>query len=314
MNIRGRNIKKIFAVIMIFVMVFALAACGNKEGGNSNSGSGSAEPANSAGKSMEEVLLNASKNMENAKSMTYTFDMDMGMQVFGMKMDTLMKSDIKTIQNPLTLEMTGKMDMGEMGSYDMDIYAETEGDHLVMYTGMNMGEETMWMKSSVDMDSSQISQYNAQSNIKVYMENAKNFTEVGKEDVNGVQAVRFDGVINGDSIGNVLNESGMSEQVSGMGVENPEEMFAEMGDIPVSFWVDTEKELIVKYTIDMSEAMQKLMAKTMEEMETSEEEGTENMAGLFTIDRSVMTIVITGIDNVDSITIPQEAKDNAEEM
>ncbi len=314
MNKRGRNIKKIFAVIMIFVMVFALAACGNKEGGSSTSGSGSAEPANSAGKSMEEVLLNASKNMENAKSMTYTFDMDMGMQVLGMKMDTLMKSDIKTIQNPLTLEMTGKMDMGDLGSYDMDIYAETEGDHLVMYTGMNMGEETMWMKSSVDMDSSQISQYNAQSNIKVYMENAKNFTEVGKEDVNGVQAVRFDGVINGDSIGNVLNESGMSEQVSGMGVENPEEMFAEMGDIPVSFWVDTEKELIVKYTIDMSEAMQKLMAKTMEEMETSEEEGTENMAGLFTIDRSVMTIVITGIDNVDSITIPQEAKDNAEEM
>ena len=303
--------KIIIAVLLIAMMAFGLAACGNKSGESTGSG----EAANSAGKSMEEVLLNAAKNMQEAKSLTYKLNMDMGMSVFGMNMDTIMDAEIKTIQEPLTLEMVGNMDMGEMGSYGMSVYAETEGDHLVMYTGMDMEEEgTTWMKSEVELDSSQISQYNAQSNIQVYVNSAENFSEVGKEDVNGVQAVRFDGVINGEEIGKVLKESGMDEQVAAMGVENPADFYNEMGDIPVSFWVDTEKELIVKYTVDMSEAMKKVIDLALASTEELEGEDLEGLAGLFSIDRSITTIEITGVDNVDSITVPQEAKDTATEM
>ncbi len=313
MTKKGSWVRKI-AVVLMVVMVFAMTACGNKA---EDSGSaGSSEPVNSSGKTMVEVLMTAAKNMENAESMTYKFNMDMGMNVFGMKMDSLMDADVRIIQDPLTMEMIGNMDMGDMGSYGMDMYAETENDQVVMYSGIELDGDKTWMKSNVDMDSAELSQYNAQSNIKVYLENAENFSEVGKENVDGVEAVRFDGVVTGESIGAVLEESGLQEQVAAMGVEDASEMYNAMGDIPVSFWVDTENEMIVKYNIDMSESMKNLIAKAMEDAEENKGEDGEdmNLAELFSIDRAVITINITGINNVDSIEIPQDARDNAEEI
>ncbi len=306
------NIKAIVALLLIVVMACGLAACGNN-GGSSSGAGGTSDSANSAGKSMEEVLYAASENMQNAESMTYTMDMEMTMKVFGVDMNTVMTADVKTIQDPLSLELIGNMDMGSMGSYDMEIYTEPDGDKLVMYTGMDTGDQMQWMKTKVDLDSSQISQYDAQSNIQVYIENAKNFSQVGEEEINGVKAVRFDGTISGESIGAALEESGMNEQLAGSGIEDPAALYGEMGDIPVSFWVDTEKELIVKYSIDMSEAIQKMMAKAMEQAEAESEEAAE-IAGLLTIERSVVTMTITGINNVEAIVVPPEAIENAEDM
>ena len=306
------NIKAIVALLLIVVMACGLAACGNNGGAGSGAG-GSSDSANSAGKSMEEVLYAASENMQNAESMTYTMNMEMAMKVFGIDMDTVMSADVKTIQDPLSMELIGNMDMGTLGSYDMEIYAEPDGNQLVMYTGMDSDGEMYWMKTKVDLDSSQISQYDAQSNIKVYIENAKNFSQVGEEEIDGVKAVRFDGTISGESIGAALEESGMNEQLAGSGIEDPAALYNEMGDIPVSFWVDTEKELIVKYSIDMSEAIQKMMAKAMEEAEAQGEDAAE-VAGLLTIDRAVITMTITGINNVEAIVVPPEAIENAEDM
>lgn len=323
-----KGLRVALAVLLIVVMAFGLAACGNKDAASGTSGdasssgsssSGSA-PANSAGKSMEEVLLAAAKNMETAESMTYTMNMDMGMTVFGMSIDSLMTADVKTISDPLAIELKGSTDMGSLGAYNMEIYGESDGTNMVMYTGMENEGKMEWMKSTVDIDSSQISQYNAQSNIKVYMENAQNFKQVGEEEVNGVKAVRFDGVITGDSIGAALDESGMKEQLAGSGIEDPKEFFDEMGDMFVSFWVDTENEQIVKYSIDMSAAMTNLMSKAMEQVAeeggaTTTEDGEEiDMASMFSIERFMMDMTITGINNVDSIEVPAEAKDNAVEM
>ena len=309
--VKVKKSKIVIALMLIFLLAFGLAACGSKDGGSGSVGSG--EPANSSGKTMEEVLYAAAENIKNAESMTYNMNMDMGMNVFGMKMDTLMDADAKIIQNPLTMEMIGHMDMGEMGEYDMDMYAETKDDGVVMYTGMEMDGEKSWMKTTVDLNSSQLSQYDAQSNIQVYVENAQNFKEVGEEDVDGVKAVRFDGTISGESIGKALEESGMNDQLAGSGVEDPAALYAEMGEIPVSFWVDTEKELIVKYTIDMSESIKKMMDKAMEEAAEESEEAAQ-MAGLFSIDRSIITMTITGVNNVDAIEIPAEAIDEAVDM
>ena len=306
---KQRSVRVIIVSLLVLVLAFALAGCGNN---GSGSGSGSGSSGDAAEKTMEEILLSAAKNIQDAESMTYDMNMDMGMNLFGMKMDTLMNGTIETIQNPLSMHMEGTTDMGALGSYDMEMYAETEGDQLVMYTGVMLDEDVQWIKEVADIDSASLSQYNAQSNISVYVDNAKNFTRVGDEEVNGVTCARFDGVISGESIEKVISESGMGDQLAGMGVENPEEYYSDIDDIPLSFWVDVENEMLLKYEIDMSATMKSMVDKAIEEHSKDEDvEGTD-IAGMVSIDKSVISVTVTGINNVDSITIPDSVKENAQ--
>ena len=311
--IRVKSKKTIAILLMLILVLSSLVACGNKGDAGGSAGSSGDAPVNSSGKTMEEVLLAAADNITKADSLSYKINMDMGMTVFGMNMDTLMDADVKTIQEPFSMEMLGKMDMGDLGNYDMKIYAESDAEGITMYTGMEMDGETSWMKTKAAIDSAQISQYNAQSNIQVYMENAKNFKEVGEEEVEGAKTVRFDGTISGESIEKALEESGMSSQLETAGAEDAKDIYSEIGEIPVSFWVDTEKELIVKYTIDMSETIKNMMDKALEEAKKEGEEAAE-MAGLFSMDRSIITTIITGINDVDAIVIPPEAIENAQDI
>ena len=305
---RNKKIVKLLAVVLMVILAFGLAACGKNGQGNDASGNA---PVNSSGNTMEEVLLNAAKNISEAESLSYHMTMDMGLDVFGMSMDTLMEADAKTIQSPLSVYMDGTMDMGSLGSYGMEMYMVEEGGKMAVYTGMEMEEEKTWMKTEAEIDSSAITQYNAQSNIATYMENAKNFSQVGEEEINGVKTVRFDGIVTGESIEKVLKESGMDEQVAGMGVENVSGLYKDAGDIPLSFWVDTENEIVVQYQIDMGDVLKYIIDKTIEEAEAAEGE-EESMAGMFGINKSLITVTVTGINNVDEIVVPEDVKANAE--
>lgn len=299
-----KSAKLSLVIVLIFAMVLGMAACGNKSNESGTTGSGSIA---SGEKNMDEILLAAAENIKNAKSMTSKMVMDMGMEVFGTPFDTTMTMDIKTINSPMAMEAVGTMDMGDMGKMDMKIFGEEENGKLTMYSGV--GDETeglTWVKEAVDVNSSQVNQYNAQYSIDLYMDSANSFKEVGTEDVNGVKAVRYDGTISGDDIAKVVENSGMEEQV---GSEVTADMFKDAGDITVSFWVDTEKELIVKYEMDMSDVMQHIM----EQAVASAAEGEEgDMTSLLSITSVVISMEITGIDNVDSITVPDDAKANAQ--
>ena len=71
--------------------------------------------------------------------------------------------------------------------------------------------------------------------------------------------------------------------------------------MPITIWIDGEKLLPVKYYFDMTNMMSALM----KNMGTDEE-------GL-AIDKVILSMVLTGFDNVDAIDIPQEARE-AEEL
>ena len=275
--------RKLLALLLVFCMVFALAACGNKD------------------MSDADVMKQATENMNALKSMTAETSMEM---VFSMGEDSMtMTSEMtqKVINDPISMEIVMNMVMGfggETQEMESTVYAEADGDNLITYTQM----EGDWYKMT-QPGLEALEEYDATKAMGTYLEAIQNFKKTGTEDVAGVKADKYEGVITEDYFQTVLEESGLDEQFGFDGGDSAtlKEIFEGIGEMPITIWIDGEKLLPVKYYFDMSNMMSALM----KNMGTDEE-------GL-AIDKVILSMVLTGFDNVDAIDIPQEARE-AEEL
>lgn len=275
--------RKLLALLLVFCMVFALAACGNKD------------------MSDADVMKQATENMNALKSMTAETSMEM---VFSMGEDSMtMTSEMtqKVINDPISMEIVMNMVMGfggETQEMESTVYAEADGDNLITYTQM----EGDWYKMT-QPGLEALEEYDTTKAMGTYLEAIQNFKKTGTEDVAGVKADKYEGVITEDYFQTVLEESGLDEQFGFDGEDSAtlKELFEGIGEMPITIWIDGEKLLPVKYYFDMTNMMSALM-KNM----GADEEG-------LTIDKVILSMVLTGFDNVDAIDIPQEARE-AEEL
>lgn len=275
--------RKLLTLLLVFCMVFALAACGNKD------------------MSDADVMKQATENMNALKSMTAETSMEM---VFSMGEDSMtMTSEMtqKVINDPISMEIVMNMVMGfggETQEMESTVYAEADGDNLITYTQM----EGDWYKMT-QPGLEALEEYDTTKAMGTYLEAIQNFKKTGTEDVAGVKADKYEGVITEDYFQTVLEESGLDEQFGFDGEDSAtlKELFEGIGEMPITIWIDGEKLLPVKYYFDMTNMMSALM----KNMGTDEE-------GL-AIDKVILSMVLTGFDNVDAIDIPQEARE-AEEL
>ncbi len=275
--------RKLLTLLLVFCMVFALAACGNKD------------------MSDADVMKQATENMNALKSMTAETSMEM---VFSMGEDSMtMTSEMtqKVINDPISMEIVMNMVMGfggETQEMESTVYAEADGDNLITYTQM----EGDWYKMT-QPGLEALEEYDTTKAMGTYLEAIQNFKKTGTEDVAGVKADKYEGVITEDYFQTVLEESGLDEQFGFDGEDSAtlKELFEGIGEMPITIWIDGEKLLPVKYYFDMTNMMSALM-KNM----GADEEG-------LAIDKVILSMVLTGFDNVDAIDIPQEARE-AEEL
>ena len=304
-----KRIKTILAIVLIVVIAMSISACNKNSGGGENGGGESSGGSGDTKDDIAQVMAEIQDNMNAAKSMTYNLVMDMEMEVMGMDFPTKTNLDIDMIVDPIQMKMVGTMDMGEMGEYDMNMYIVPEGDQLATYTGMEVDGNMDWMKTNVEMSASEVAQYNAAQSLEVYLKNAENFEEVGKEFINDRETTKFQGIITSDSMVEVLNASGMASQLETSGTELTEETIKAMGDLPITFWVDMKEKMVVKYSMDMTGALTNLM-----EYQAEQEEDSEDVLGMIEFKKLVIDATITGINNVDSIEVPEEAISEAETL
>lgn len=275
--------RKFLSLFLILCLVFTFAACGSK------------------GLSDEEIMKKSMENMEALKSLTAETSMEM---VFSMGEETMtMSSEMtqKVINEPMTMEMVMDMIMdlgGETQKVQSKVFAEADGDNLITYTQMD-GD---WYKVT-QPGLEALEEYDSTASMATYLEAIQNFKKTATEDVAGVKADKYEGVITEDYFQTILEESGVGEQLGldGADAETIKQLFEGIGEMPIAIWVDSERLLPVKYDFDMTA----MMTAMMDNMGASE-------AG-FSIDKVTMSMTFTGFDNVDKIEIPKEAK-NAEEL
>lgn len=253
-----------------------------------------------AAETPEEVLTKAQEAMADVTSMGYDMTMDLSMGAEGetLAISTVTRAD--TVLSPLAMKAEMEMDLGDLGgTTSMTIYAkEQDGSYLTVVGAPDEAGKMTWQSSSMDA-LGDLENLSGTDSLQLYLDSIQNFTQGESETVNGVEATRYDGVILGEDLSEVIAASGALSQLDSLGMGEMSDLFTGMGDLPVSLWIAKETYYPVKYEMDLTEMMQSILDKTL-----SEQLGAD--IGL-TVEQAALSMTIRDINQVGEIEIPAEA-------
>ena len=246
---------------------------------------------------MEALLSQAKTTMAAVESMAAEMTMEMDMDMNGEPMETTTVASIRSQQNPLRMAMDMSMVMSDGTKIDqMQMYALEEGGHLKTY----MSTADLWYAETMEMG--ELSQYNAEENLDLYLGNITEITAGRTEEIDGTKTTKISGVITGDAMEEAIAGSGLTASAQSLGIseEMMAAMYEELDDLPISLWIDGEG-YVRKYEMDMTEMMQKIMAESMKAMGASEEDLPVK------IEKTVISMVCSEFNAIEEIEIPEEA-------
>jgi outer membrane lipoprotein-sorting protein len=290
---RMKRFKRVGAGVCAAIMLLALASCGTAKN-------------DTAGATPADVLTAAEKKIAEVDSMEakMTMDMDFSMTEAEQDYDVQTKLDMNMFMfnNPLKMKIEGSMNMTLPGlgeqSMDMAIYMVGEGENYTMYTN----QDGSWEAATVD--SSFIEQYDPQASMELYLKNAESFTKVAEETINDVKTTKYAGVITGAALEEVINNSGMLDNISGMAMDTEgldlAALYQNMGDLPISIWID-EEGYPIRYEMDMKDVVNKMFEQILAQPDMAEVGATMTCTKVF------VSMDCYNFNQVEDFDVPAEA-------
>ena len=151
--------------------------------------------------------------------------------------------------------------MAEVAGFEQNLlfYGVGRDDGFDVYSSADSGES--WTKDSIENDdSSKSSKADGKSVFLLLSDSAASFKEYGKEKVNGSDAIRYNGKITSDELRQALELANAKQALEeNLDVELDDDVFEDLGDVPVSIWIDVKSGMIVRIEMDMSDVMQGLV-------------------------------------------------------
>ncbi len=293
--------KRITAALTAMTLCISLAACG---------GNGAA-PATDGGKEQTagEKVAAAIQKFDSVKSCSVSMKQDMQMDMKNgadaQSVSYTVGMDMDMFQKPIKAKGKLNIDMGELGKQAMDLYMQESDGQTSVYIGLN----GQWMKQSADTEGMQM--YDMQQSMDLYLDSASDFKEAGSEQVGGADAVKFTGVIKGESLDKVMQESGMMDMTQQFGAaevdeEQLKELLSGLGDLPMSVWINADG-YPVQYEMDMAPMMSGIMEKAVKIA------GEEASGISFQVPKALMTMTVSNFDSVADFELPAETQ-NAVDM
>ena len=293
-----KKTKRALAALSALTLGLSLTACGG--GGQQSTGDSGTDAMTPA-----ERVAAAEEKMSALTSLSIDMTQDIGMsfamadQSQELNMSTKMQMDV--IQEPLKAKGTMQIDMGEElgGVQDVELYIMTEDDAANVY--MQMGGQ--WIKQSVT--EAELGQYDAADSLELYLDSAADFAEAGTEQVGGADATKFTGVIKGDKLYDVIEESGVLGSLGQTGTDVSEDelkaMLSELGDLPMSVWINADG-YPVQYEMDMSQMIDSILQKALEM------EGAADQGMTMTVSKAAMSLTCSNFNAVEDFELPAEAQ------
>ena len=261
-------------------------------------------------RSPEELWAAAKENIVTAKSARLHMTMDMAFDLQGETTSMTMKMDEACTQDPLSAEVNMTMDMGGLGKMDTTMYLVQEGKEYVSYTKVSGGilgdEDVGWSQSTIDV--TDLKQYNAMDNAKLYLDVLNSFQSAGKEAIGSYNTIRYDGKVTGQDISKMLDTLGdnVSSMLSTSDASTMADLFSQLDGIPMSVWIDQKTALPVRYEMDLSGMVNQLMRTMINALSSLSSEAVD-----FQVSKARVTVECSDYNAVAPITVPQEVLDAA---
>ena len=292
-----KKTKRALAALSALTLTLSLTACGGGQQSTGDSGTDAMTPA--------ERVAAAEEKMSALTSLSIDMTQDIGMsfamadQSQELNMSTKMQMDV--IQEPLKAKGTMQIDMGEElgGVQDVELYIMSEDDAANVYMQMN----GQWVKQSVS--EAELAQLDAAESLELYLDSAVDFAEAGTEQIGGADATKFTGVIKGDKLYDVIEESGVLSSLGQTGTDVSEDaiksMLSELGDLPMSVWINADG-YPVQYEMDMSQMIDSIVQNALKA------EGAADQGMTMTVSKAAMSLTCSNFDAVEDFDLPAEAQ------
>lgn len=258
----------------------------------------------------DELWAAAKENIVTTKSARLHMTKDMAFDLQGETTSMTMKMEEACTQDPLSAEVTMTMDMGSLGKMDTTMYLVQEGKEYVSYTKVSGGilgdEDVGWSQSTIDV--TDLKQYNAMDNAKLYLDVLNSFQSAGKEAIGSYNTIRYDGKVTGQDISKMLDTLGdnVSSMLSTADASTMADLFSQLDGIPMSVWIDQKTALPVRYEMDLSGMVNQLMRTMINALSSLSSEAVD-----FQVSKARVTVECSDYNAVAPITVPQEVLDAA---
>lgn len=247
-----------------------------------------------------EIVIESQQYVAEASNYTADMEMTFGLTSDDFSMAVTMNGSMAVFTDPLKAHCV--MEMSMMGQdISIDQYMIQDGDVVTTYANTSMGGESMgWVEQDVEMESA-LSQYDIQKNLEIYAQSADSFVLEGEEEVNGVMAQCFSGVISMEGLGDI-----MDDMMGSLGISTDEEAvvqivvdaIASSDGIPVMIWIDPETTATLRYSMDMTDMMDTMMTSLMDTM-------VDEPMNLV-VDECTMIMDIVDLNETEDFDIPDE--------
>ena len=184
----------------------------------------------------------------------------MGISLLGqdVNVDTSVTGGADIQRDPAQMYMDLTADVADLEQSLLLYGTERDGGFDVYYSA-DSGEN--WIKGSIDADGdAKDTKVDGKSVFLLLSDSAASFKEYGKEKVNGADTIRYNGEITSEELKQALKLANAKQSLEeGLGVEIDDDVFSDLGSIPVSIWIDMKTDMIVRMEMDLSDVMQGLV-------------------------------------------------------
>lgn len=229
--------KRWIAVVLSAVLALSLVACGHKKNDDG------------------EKVIAAMEKMSAAQSYHSTMETEMRMEIPEIgEMGMHMQMDMACFVDPMKAKVEMMMEIAGERT-DLSMFLQQKDGKYEVYV-LNGSE---WM--SAELSSEELTQMDTKASLQMYVDNSKSFSFAGTEEIQGRKADRYDGVIEGETMEKAMAATGNTTGMMWQDLGIDEEVFQDLGKLPLSVWIDQESGYPVHYSMDMTDIMGKMMEK-----------------------------------------------------
>lgn len=180
-----------------------------------------------------------------------------------------------------------------------ECYLEKEERAYYLYSRINEG--TLWQKQGLaEQDGGKV------KGLRYIVSSMESF-EQSAEDAEAQAELRFDGVLAGEDIEELLRLYGVWELLAeGIGLQLKEDLFEELPDVPASVWVDAGTGMIVRGEADLTAIAAAIAEKQMEDGRAAL--GLDDFGAELALTGLRLELELSGFNESAAFEIPEEAK------
>lgn len=279
--------------IGVGVLALGLAACGSAAEPKTDPDTGKqVEVSNKSKMTAQEVYSKAIEVSDEQKSMHAVMDIEQKMTIPSedVTMDSKIKMDMDMIVEPMAMYQNMSMDMGELGAADMEMYMTETGFF------MNDPESGQWIKMPKDMYDEMMAEMGSETDPTLDMKMFKEFKDDFKFEQTDDEYI-LTLAASGDKLSGLIKELiGQSLPTEGELSDEEAEVYENMDVKSLNLTIHIDKKTFYTNAFDLDMDLTMVI------------EGAE----MHMVQK--MKSVITKINEIDEIVVPQEVIDGAVDL